>query len=100
MGKGPGQDVRSPGSGGAADAQSLEARLQSGRLQAEQLGRAFGATDAPARVLEHCQDMGALDLVQSGKARWVRGGRRRGKPVAQLQDRSLREDHGALDGIS
>jgi len=66
------------GSGGAADAQSLEARLQRGGLQAEQLGGAPGATDALARVLEHPQDMGGLD-INEGAGGMDQEGRRRGK---------------------
>ena len=51
---------------GAADAEFAHAGLERGALHAQQRGGAFGAGNAPLRLLEGAQDVLALGLFESG----------------------------------
>ncbi len=51
---------------GAADAEFAHAGLERGALHAQQRGGAFGAGNAPLRLLQGAQDVLALGFFQSG----------------------------------
>jgi len=50
----------------AADAELAHARLERGALHAQEDGSAFGAGDAPLRLLQRSENVLALGFFQSG----------------------------------
>src|SRR6266566_690389 len=82
----------------AGDAELFHAGFQGGGLHAQEPGRAALPADAPARPLEHLQDVFAFNLFE-GLGTHVRGRARPRKPPAEVQLRALAENYGPLDDI-
>src|SRR5881628_2039071 len=66
---------------------------------AEQARGAFRTTDSPSPLFEHGDDVVSLHVIQASHTGFARG-RFAGRPVGQLEGRTLGDDERALDHIA